>query len=86
MDAGPLACCGPCLPGVCLGDGKKGVPEPVGVFGYGDNGGAVVELVLNGFPSFLKSGMDSSLSGIGPLKRLFSIFLFKRENNKLMKI
>lgn len=80
VEDGPLACCvGGCFPGgVCLGDGKNGVPEVGGVSGVvvvgGDNGDVLVVVELNEFPSFLKLGMASNLSGIGPMNRLFSTF------------
>ncbi|KAM0049798.1 hypothetical protein Hdeb2414_s0008g00290171 [Helianthus debilis subsp. tardiflorus] len=77
VDDGPLAC-GTCLPGgwlagVCLGDGKKGVPDPVDVVVFGDAGGAGLVVAFNGFPSLLKSGMVSSLSGMGPLNRGYGV-------------
>ena len=46
-----------------------GDPDPGGA-----NGAAPVVL-LNEFPSLLKLGMLSNLSGIGPLNRLFATFL-----------
>lgn len=73
VDEGPLACCGPCLPGgdcfpgVCRGVGKKGVPESVGVDVVGDVGGAngaALLLVLNRFPLFLKSKMTKLGSSV----------------------
>lgn len=49
---------------------------PGGVSGVGDVGGdsGAALVVLNKFPSFLKIGMASNFSGIGPLNMLFSTF------------